>query len=82
MPGLDRAADLADPAGDFTELTILRLRLSGERRDVARATRWLDDEDGELLALWWLEAAGELTRADSPTASASPRSTPPSASSG
>ncbi|CAM5528686.1 sigma-70 family RNA polymerase sigma factor [Streptomyces narbonensis] len=64
VPGLDRAADLADPAGDFTELTILRLRLSGERRDVARATRWLDDEDGELLALWWLEAAGELTRAE------------------
>ncbi|WP_024761378.1 RNA polymerase sigma factor, partial [Streptomyces exfoliatus] len=64
LPGLDRAADLADPAGDFTELTILRLRLSGQRRDVARATRWLDDEDRELLSLWWLEAAGELTRAE------------------
>ncbi|MGW0121206.1 sigma-70 family RNA polymerase sigma factor [Streptomyces sp. NPDC003327] len=65
LPGLDRAADLADPAGgDFTELTILRLGLSGQRRDVARATRWLDDEDRELLALWWLEAAGELTRAE------------------
>ncbi|MFI9292240.1 sigma-70 family RNA polymerase sigma factor [Streptomyces gardneri] len=64
VPGLDRAADLADPAGDFTELTILRLRLSGQRRDVARATRWLDDEDRELLSLWWLEAAGELSRAE------------------
>lgn len=64
VPGLDRAADLADPAGDFTELTILRLGLSGQRRDVARATRWLDDEDRELLSLWWLEAAGELTRAE------------------
>ncbi|MGW6394160.1 sigma-70 family RNA polymerase sigma factor [Streptomyces sp. NPDC055103] len=64
VPGLDRAADLADPAGDFTELTILRLRLSGQRREVARATRWLDDEDRELLSLWWLEAAGELTRAE------------------
>ncbi|MFE2554905.1 sigma-70 family RNA polymerase sigma factor [Streptomyces sp. NPDC059352] len=64
LPGLDRAADLADPAGDFTEVTILRLGLSGQRRDVARATRWLDDEDRELLSLWWLEAAGELTRAE------------------
>ncbi|MFF0474883.1 sigma-70 family RNA polymerase sigma factor [Streptomyces sp. NPDC004284] len=64
VPGLDRATDLADPAGDFTELTILRLGLSGQRRDVARATRWLDEDDTELLALWWLEAAGELTRAE------------------
>ncbi|WP_406055418.1 sigma-70 family RNA polymerase sigma factor [Streptomyces sp. NBC_01077] len=65
VPGLDRATDLADPAaGDFTEATILRLGLSGQRRDVARATRWLDEEDRELLALWWLEAAGELTRAE------------------
>ncbi|MFD9048146.1 sigma-70 family RNA polymerase sigma factor [Streptomyces zaomyceticus] len=63
-PGLDRATDLADPAGDFTEVTILRLGLSGQRRDVARATRWLDEDDRELLALWWLEAAGELTRAE------------------
>ncbi|MFI9121165.1 sigma-70 family RNA polymerase sigma factor [Streptomyces bikiniensis] len=64
VAGLDQAADLADPAGDFTELTILRLGLSGQRRDVARATRWLDGDDRELLALWWLEAAGELTRAE------------------
>ncbi|MFH8727184.1 sigma-70 family RNA polymerase sigma factor [Streptomyces termitum] len=64
VPGLDRAADLADPSGDFTDLTILRLGLTGQRRDVARATRWLDGEDGELLSLWWLEAAGELSRAD------------------
>ncbi|MFF4169568.1 sigma-70 family RNA polymerase sigma factor [Streptomyces sp. NPDC001744] len=64
QPGLDHAAGLADPAGDFTELTVLRLGLSGQRRDVARATRWLDEDDRELLALWWLEAAGELTRAE------------------
>ncbi|MEV7282361.1 sigma-70 family RNA polymerase sigma factor [Streptomyces sp. NPDC093111] len=64
LPGLDGAATLADPAGDFTELTILRLGLTGQRREVAEATRWLDDEDRELLSLWWLEAAGELTRAE------------------
>ncbi|MFF9147704.1 sigma-70 family RNA polymerase sigma factor [Streptomyces sp. NPDC014861] len=64
VPGLDRAVELADPAGDFTDLTILRLGLTGQRRDVARATRWLDEDDRELLSLWWLEAAGELTRAE------------------
>ncbi|WP_037881425.1 RNA polymerase sigma factor, partial [Streptomyces sp. NRRL F-5727] len=64
LPGLDRAVGLADPAGDFTDLTILRLGLTGQRRDVARATRWLDEDDRELLSLWWLEAAGELTRAE------------------
>lgn len=64
LPGLDGAAALADPAGDFTELAILRLGLTGQRREVAEATRWLDEEDRELLSLWWLEAAGELTRAE------------------
>lgn len=64
LPGLDGAATLADPAGDFTDLTILRLGLTGQRREVAEATRWLDEDDRELLSLWWLEAAGELTRAE------------------
>ncbi|QGZ47528.1 sigma-70 family RNA polymerase sigma factor [Streptomyces sp. QHH-9511] len=64
LPGLDRAAELPDPGGDFVDLTILRLGLSGQRREVAEATRWLDESDRELLALWWLEASGELTRAE------------------
>ncbi|MFG3346131.1 sigma-70 family RNA polymerase sigma factor [Streptomyces sp. NPDC048018] len=63
-PGLDRATELADPAGDFTDLAILRLGLTGQRREVAEATRWLDEDDREVLSLWWLEAAGELTRAE------------------
>src|SRR6266568_3772912 len=50
--------DIADPRMDFVELTIVRLGLSGQRREVAEATRWLDDDDRELLALWWLEAGG------------------------
>src|SRR5690242_11053544 len=57
---------LADGAGeqaaDFAELTVLRLQLEGQRREVAEAVRWLDDEDRQLLSLWWLEVAGELTR--------------------
>lgn len=64
VPGLDRAAELADPDGDFVDLTILRLGLSGQRREVAEATRWLDDSDREVLALWWLESGGELDRAE------------------
>ncbi|MFJ9810296.1 sigma-70 family RNA polymerase sigma factor [Streptomyces sp. NPDC101158] len=64
LPGLDQATELADPAGDFTDLAILRLGLTGQRREVAEATRWLDEDDREVLSLWWLEAAGELTRAE------------------
>ncbi|WP_037679384.1 sigma-70 family RNA polymerase sigma factor [Streptomyces griseus] len=52
----------ARDAADFAELTVLRLQLEGQRREVAEAVRWLDDEDRQLLSLWWLEVAGELTR--------------------
>ncbi|CAM5678418.1 sigma-70 family RNA polymerase sigma factor [Streptomyces viridifaciens] len=62
--GLDETWEVADPRADFTDLTILRLGLSGQRREVAEATRWLDPDDRELLALWWLEASGELSRAE------------------
>ncbi|MEU1105543.1 sigma-70 family RNA polymerase sigma factor [Streptomyces tibetensis] len=56
----DRLEEAA--AADFAELTVLRLQLEGQRREVAEAARWLDDEDRHLLSLWWLEVAGELTR--------------------
>ncbi|MFD7985327.1 sigma-70 family RNA polymerase sigma factor [Kitasatospora indigofera] len=64
LTGLDAAEEVPDPGADFVDLTILRLGLSGQRREVAEATRWLDDRDRDLLALWWLETAGELTRAE------------------
>jgi RNA polymerase sigma factor (sigma-70 family) len=54
--------DVRDPGADFTDLAITRLELSGQRRETAEATRWLDEDDRELLSLWWLEASGELTR--------------------
>lgn len=60
--GLDQAPERADRSADFVDLTILKLGLSGQRREVAAATRWLDEGDRALLALWWLEAAGEITR--------------------
>ncbi|WP_427919699.1 RNA polymerase sigma factor [Streptomyces sp. cg40] len=53
---------LPGDAADFAELTVLRLQLEGQRREVAEAVRWLDDEDRQLLSLWWLEVGGELTR--------------------
>ena len=52
------------PSPDFADTTIERLGLSGQRLETAEATRWLDDEDGHVLALWWQEAAGKLRRAD------------------
>jgi len=61
---LETASELADPGADFADLTILRLGLSGQRRQAAEATRWLEQDDRELLALWWLEAAGELDRSE------------------
>jgi len=61
---LEETAELADPGAEFVDLTLTRLGLSGQRREVAEAARWLDADDRDLLALWWLEAAGHLTRAD------------------
>ncbi|MCX5192725.1 sigma-70 family RNA polymerase sigma factor [Streptomyces sp. NBC_00249] len=62
--GLEAAEDVADPGADFADLTVVRLHLSGQRRETARATRWLEPDDRGLLSLWWLECAGELTRAE------------------
>ncbi|MFE9728621.1 sigma-70 family RNA polymerase sigma factor [Streptomyces sp. NPDC005794] len=61
---MDDAYDVVDPAADFVDLTIIRLGLTGQRREAAEATRWLDDDDRELVSLWWLETAGELSRAE------------------
>ncbi|MEV0175918.1 sigma-70 family RNA polymerase sigma factor [Streptomyces sp. NPDC050803] len=61
---LQDAYDVADPGADFVDLTIVRLGLEGQRREVAQATRWLDGDDRVLLSLWWLEAVGELSRAE------------------
>ncbi|MGO4427682.1 RNA polymerase sigma factor, partial [Streptomyces sp. MCAF7] len=65
---LEEAVEVADPGADFAELTVLRLGLSGQRREVVEATRWLERDEREVLSLWWLEAAGELTRAELATA--------------
>ncbi|MFB7599277.1 sigma-70 family RNA polymerase sigma factor [Streptomyces sp. NPDC056160] len=61
---VEDAGEVADPGGDFVDLTMVRLQLSGQRQETARATRWLEPDDRALLSLWWLECAGELTRAE------------------
>ncbi|OSC76022.1 RNA polymerase, partial [Streptomyces sp. BF-3] len=61
---LEETSDPADPAADFVDLTILRLELSGQRRETAEATRWLDDAERDVLSLWWLETTGDLTRSE------------------
>ncbi|MFJ4438170.1 sigma-70 family RNA polymerase sigma factor [Streptomyces sp. NPDC088923] len=62
--GVEEADRAPDPGADFVDLTVLRLQLSGQRQETARATRWLEPDDRGLLSLWWLECAGELTRAE------------------
>jgi RNA polymerase sigma factor (sigma-70 family) len=64
VPVAGLGPDLPDPRADFVDLTILRLGLSSQRRETAEATRWLDVTDRELLALWWLEAGGQLERSE------------------
>jgi RNA polymerase sigma factor (sigma-70 family) len=65
-----RTADLAeiaeapDAGAEFEAATLLRVELTGQRRQVLDAGRWLAPEDRVLLPLWWLETAGELTRAE------------------
>ncbi len=58
------AVEFDAPVPDFAEQTIERLGLCGQREQMAEATRWLEDDDRPLLALWWQEASGQLTRAE------------------
>lgn len=57
-------AELTDPTGDFADRTVTELMLADQRRELVAAARWLDDRDQRLLAAWWREAVGELSRAE------------------
>ncbi|ANZ43376.1 hypothetical protein BBK82_38615 [Lentzea guizhouensis] len=56
--------DRADPEAEFVEVALSRLHLAQQRREVDEAARWLDPADRELLAVWTLERAGQLSRAE------------------
>jgi len=63
----DEGSKMPHPAG-FEETAILRLELSDQRRQTARASRWLDPEHRLTLSLWWQENTGRLTRREVATA--------------
>jgi RNA polymerase sigma factor (sigma-70 family) len=56
--------EIPEPTTDFEGETILRLQLSGQRREVAEAGRWLDEGERLVLSLWWLETIDELSRSE------------------
>ena len=61
---LDEAHRIPDAGATHEDMTILRLHVSDERRQVAEAGRWLDPDHRVLLSLWWQECAGSLSRDD------------------
>jgi len=64
LPRPSEQLDRADPGAEFVDLTLLQESLSAERREVAVAAGWIDPGYREVLSLWWLEQAGQLTRAE------------------
>ncbi|BEL08789.1 hypothetical protein Q0Z83_069800 [Actinoplanes sichuanensis] len=64
MRHLPEPVDVPDPVGDFAERTTAELVVADQRRELAEATRWLEDADRQLLGLWWQEARGDLSRAE------------------
>lgn len=61
---LDEVAEVPDADTDVEGMTLLRVELSAQRRQVARASQWIDSDERAVLSLWWLEIAGQLSRAD------------------
>jgi RNA polymerase sigma factor (sigma-70 family) len=56
------AFGVAHPGADFVDLTITELGLTRQRRELAEATRWLDEDDRDVLAVWWLSAGGQVSK--------------------
>ncbi|MDF9817112.1 sigma-70 family RNA polymerase sigma factor [Streptomyces sp. SPB162] len=61
---IDEARQMPDAGAELEDVTILRLYVSDERRQVVEAGRWLDPDYQVLLSLWWQECAGALSRDD------------------
>ncbi|MEW2119352.1 sigma-70 family RNA polymerase sigma factor [Streptomyces sp. NPDC005474] len=61
---IDEAHQIPDAGAVPEDMTILRMHVSDERRQVVEAGRWLDPDQRVLLSLWWQEGAGSLSRDD------------------
>ncbi|MCX5060568.1 MULTISPECIES: sigma-70 family RNA polymerase sigma factor [unclassified Streptomyces] len=61
---IDEAHHVPDAGAVPEDMTILRLHVSDERRQVVEAGRWLDPDHRVLLSLWWQECAGSVSRDD------------------
>ncbi|MEU9456435.1 sigma-70 family RNA polymerase sigma factor [Streptomyces sp. NPDC048277] len=59
---LPDADDVPDASADFTELAVDRQTLARAGSDLLEAGRWLNDDQRRTMALWWQEAAGQLSR--------------------
>ncbi|GIM97384.1 sigma-70 family RNA polymerase sigma factor [Paractinoplanes toevensis] len=61
---LEEAAWRPDASAELEGPALLRVEIAGQRRQVRHASRWLSAEDRAVLALWWLESVGELSRTE------------------
>jgi RNA polymerase sigma factor (sigma-70 family) len=61
---LDHYAEQADPNAEFVDRALTRLSAEQQRQEIDQAAHWLLPEDRELLSLWVLEQAGQLSRGD------------------
>jgi hypothetical protein len=68
----EQVPDRRDPSIDIERSVGLRLVLTDEQQELERAAAWLDDGHREALTLWWLEARGDLGRAESAAAFGEP----------
>ncbi|MGI5455583.1 sigma-70 family RNA polymerase sigma factor [Streptomyces sp. CA-249302] len=59
---LTETDDVPDTSADFAELAVDRQTLARAGSDLLEAGRWLSDDQRRTMALWWQEAAGQLSR--------------------
>ncbi|MFG2940354.1 sigma-70 family RNA polymerase sigma factor [Streptomyces sp. NPDC048282] len=59
---LTDTGDVPDASADFAELAVDREALARAGGDLLEAGRWLNDDQRRTMALWWQEAAGQLSR--------------------
>ncbi|MBV9024650.1 MAG: sigma-70 family RNA polymerase sigma factor [Streptomycetaceae bacterium] len=57
-------ADVPDTSRDFAERAVDQQTLIRAGSDLREASRWLNDDQRQTMALWWQEAAGQLSRTE------------------